>query len=876
MNILVHLDAAFCERLVLTLAHFLWQGTAVSAVAIAAAASSRSARMRYAILTSGLFVMAVCPLITISLVSASEANVRFARTASPNYEPLVAASDRHPSAASPPPPHLVVGDSGKPVAALRGRNEPDPKELREAERPRRRDFVRPVAAAYLLGVVALLGRLALGFTVAGRLRTASLPVTDPLLLATAERLARRIGLVLAPPLHCCVRTAVPCVVGFLKPVVLLPVSLVTGLDSEQLEAVLLHEFAHVRRLDPLVNVLQRLVEATLFYHPCVWALSSRIRVERENCCDDLAVAAGAGPFSYARVLLEVAERECSAPVPAAVASLYATGRVSHLGRRVRRLLGEPAAEEVLLTRKGTAMTIGLTTMFLSAFFLFGEAGGQGLAGDAAPRIDETEKPAAPDAAKPEPSTPAEPPAAEASPAPAAAAVPEAASFGEIRIVRLTETAAYLNLETGETFGLPEGLNREEKLKQLSERWPSVAVRRLEGRTALWSMDVDLHPVPGRNWGSMTADQAAYGPKWWRDQKANRPLEGAPREIFGVWYLDESYPPHTFVVYGKALFQIMNVTTDGPVEALVRIRTVRPGNAPPAEEPPKTSHPMADAPPPAPVIDPAAADILHKAIATARADANRWQDRHASGRLEYISADGAARSEVAVTFDERHPSFWMEFETPSSVPAGLREYDPIHLAADGTILAIWEHATRIGPEGDIKMLRDDDPRCFAFVGTAIDPREHLPPTSLLKHAPFAAVEKYGGEISLGARRDGLAVVRLRFPNGSTNQWTVDPALDHRLVRLELDRPGAVPDSIYEYRWERAADGVVPVEVTAMRLVDDGYDTHRLVLDKHAAASELNDEEFDERFAGIANQARYDRRRGQPEVLIRANSPPEAAR
>ena len=92
---------------------------------------------------------------------------------------------------------------------------------------------------------------------------------------------------------------VPTVIGWLRPVVLMPASALSGMGPQQLEAILAHELAHIRRHDYLVNLLQTVVETLLFYHPAVWWLSGRIRVERENCCDDLAVSLCGDPYAYA-------------------------------------------------------------------------------------------------------------------------------------------------------------------------------------------------------------------------------------------------------------------------------------------------------------------------------------------------------------------------------------------------------------------------------------------------------------------------------------------------------------------------------------------------------------------------------------------------
>ncbi len=83
--------------------------------------------------------------------------------------------------------------------------------------------------------------------------------------------------------------AVPVMVGWIKPVVLLPAAALSGLTPTQVEALIAHELAHVRRHDYIVNLLQSVVETLLFYHPAVWWVSARVRAEREHCCDDLAV-----------------------------------------------------------------------------------------------------------------------------------------------------------------------------------------------------------------------------------------------------------------------------------------------------------------------------------------------------------------------------------------------------------------------------------------------------------------------------------------------------------------------------------------------------------------------------------------------------------
>ena len=101
--------------------------------------------------------------------------------------------------------------------------------------------------------------------------------------------------------------ATPMVVGAIWPVVLLPLGIVGGLTPSQLEAVLAHELAHIRRHDYLVGLIQSLLETLMFYHPAVWWISGRIRQECEVCCDEWTLAACPDRRGYAIALARAAE-----------------------------------------------------------------------------------------------------------------------------------------------------------------------------------------------------------------------------------------------------------------------------------------------------------------------------------------------------------------------------------------------------------------------------------------------------------------------------------------------------------------------------------------------------------------------------------------
>lgn len=189
-----------------------------------------------------------------------------------------------------------------------------------------------VAVAWLAGLGLMQVRLAMQLFVAHELRRKGLLPLPGEWTAVIADLGRRVGLRRPVAAFASRRAAVPMVVGWLKPVVLVPVRALTGLGPVELRAILAHELAHVRRNDALVNLAQVAVETLFFFHPAVWWLSGRIRVERECCCDDVAVTTCGDPLTFAKALvsLDALQQERSL-------ALAATG--GSLMQRISRLLG---------------------------------------------------------------------------------------------------------------------------------------------------------------------------------------------------------------------------------------------------------------------------------------------------------------------------------------------------------------------------------------------------------------------------------------------------------------------------------------------------------------------------------------------------------
>ena len=127
---------------------------------------------------------------------------------------------------------------------------------------------------------------------------------------------------------------VPVMLGFLKPLILLPVAMVNNLTEEQLEAVLLHELAHIKRNDYLLNIFQSIVETILFFNPFVWLISKTIRMEREHCCDDLVIAGTVQPLQYAHALVALEEYRLTANR----LTMAAADSKQHLFHRIKRIM----------------------------------------------------------------------------------------------------------------------------------------------------------------------------------------------------------------------------------------------------------------------------------------------------------------------------------------------------------------------------------------------------------------------------------------------------------------------------------------------------------------------------------------------------------
>jgi GWxTD domain-containing protein len=204
---------------------------------------------------------------------------------------------------------------------------------------------------WLGGVLVFSTRLCCGWRFTARLRSTSHPAPAEW-QQTLEAIAARVKTARPVQLLITSLVDVPTVIGWLRPVILVPMECLTGLPAEHIAALLAHEMAHIRRHDYLASILQSAIEAVLFYHPAVWWISGQMRAEREACCDDLAIAACGDVLTYARALAEL-ESHHMARRPA----LAANG--GSLVNRIRRLIepAQPAADNLPGAGAVWAMTL---------------------------------------------------------------------------------------------------------------------------------------------------------------------------------------------------------------------------------------------------------------------------------------------------------------------------------------------------------------------------------------------------------------------------------------------------------------------------------------------------------------------------------------
>jgi beta-lactamase regulating signal transducer with metallopeptidase domain len=366
MNTVLGLNSEFCASLCLTLAHSLWQ---IALLALAATLVVRSQRgdrpeRAYAIYVVALLAALMALPVTFAVVNVEQIWPVVATGELPVEDQTSTVEFASTEEAVDARPAPVVTRAIEVSQSL---------DNRSPEKSFAADWMLAYApwlvGCYFAGVVLMVGRLGWALWKSQRLARHGEPLTVGPVAEAFKRLIHAWEMRIQPVLTHAQDIVVPQVVGFLRPTILLPTSALSGLTPAELEMILAHELAHVRRLDMWVNLVQRLAEAVLFFNPALWYLSRQISTYREYCCDEQtcrgADTASHGRVQYAQALLRVVELAKRAGHGQQLAALAATGnRPSELRRRVARLFGEPLREPVRISRSGLIVLLaGLVLLF---------------------------------------------------------------------------------------------------------------------------------------------------------------------------------------------------------------------------------------------------------------------------------------------------------------------------------------------------------------------------------------------------------------------------------------------------------------------------------------------------------------------------------
>jgi beta-lactamase regulating signal transducer with metallopeptidase domain len=370
MNALLHASVSdFWSLAGWTMVHFLWLGAIVAAVATVARIALRSAspNARYAVAIGSLIALSALPPATAIWLFKHLPPTQVLTAETPAVAAQISAPIISASAPGSAGGDLAVAAQTSPASALPPLSNPRPSrglpalptDPSPSGSPSTLDARLSTLIAYLpwlwlIGTPLTFALLVSGVVGTRRLRRSSHAIeSDPIVellvhLASSLRITRRVTVAV------CDRIASPVLIGILRPMILLPPAAITGWSPDELEMVLLHELAHVRRWDNLVNLLQRGVESLLFFHPAVWLISSWARGEREACCDATVVARTNRPHAYAELLVAfAAQLPRSVLFHPAATSAMAAGPLRSRIRQILKLEEDP----MLVSGKSLALVL---------------------------------------------------------------------------------------------------------------------------------------------------------------------------------------------------------------------------------------------------------------------------------------------------------------------------------------------------------------------------------------------------------------------------------------------------------------------------------------------------------------------------------------
>ncbi|MBL4765394.1 MAG: M56 family metallopeptidase [Colwellia sp.] len=328
----------FLTSLSLTLLHFLWQGLLVAAVLKSALLifNNNKPQLRYALSALAMSANLLLPIITFVIIYQTENS--FVNTIANS----LALSEFIQELKQPD----AFFSYNKLIVLL--------------------PSLLPYIAIFWLATITLLaGKLLLEIYNVNNLPQQNSVAPSQKLQTRFNQLAKQIQLTIIPRLLISLKVEVPMAIGWLKPVVLLPASMLSGLSTPQLEMLLLHELAHIRRHDYLVNFFQTLIEILLFFHPAVHWVSKQMRNEREYCSDDIAVQHCGDAIAYAHTLADTASL-CTKAHHHTIPNLAMAASGGDLKQRVIRLVDHHCAPKNNISKWFASLTIVFSVLLLSS------------------------------------------------------------------------------------------------------------------------------------------------------------------------------------------------------------------------------------------------------------------------------------------------------------------------------------------------------------------------------------------------------------------------------------------------------------------------------------------------------------------------------
>lgn len=329
------LNSPLIYSIALTLIHFLWQGVLV-ALALKTALvfiPNQKSQLRYALSSAAMILNLILPLVTFFIIF------------KPDYLQLTQHLSQSP----------ITGFEFTQMISQQG-----------VWYSNVVDYLPYLTVTWLSVISVLSLKLMFELYSVNQLPKQDTLIPDEDLLTRFQGLSHQIGLKKVPSLMLSLNTTVPMAIGWIKPIVLIPVSMLTGLTPTQLDMLMLHELAHIRRYDYVVNFVQSIVEIILFFHPCVLWVSNQMRNEREYCSDDIAVMHCGNPIAYAHTLADTASL-CNKHRNHSIPNMAMAASGGDLTQRVLRLVNEHhCASSNQVSKWFASLTILSVILFVSS------------------------------------------------------------------------------------------------------------------------------------------------------------------------------------------------------------------------------------------------------------------------------------------------------------------------------------------------------------------------------------------------------------------------------------------------------------------------------------------------------------------------------